>query len=134
MSQAWHLVFDHADDPPRITIYAPGDRGGVTITSRNPQCQHYNTREVLERPRYSLFHLLAIDHFVVARTRRTSQGLQLVRKYGTVDDIAEYCFRNKNFISSRNPWVAKRPLISIRGLPCARVCVLSEGQTLSGIQ
>ncbi|KAK5215128.1 hypothetical protein LTR96_011450 [Exophiala xenobiotica] len=43
--QAWLLIFDNADDPSlNLASYFPtGNRGDIIITSRNPQCQHYNT-------------------------------------------------------------------------------------------
>ncbi|KAJ9496115.1 hypothetical protein H2202_008361 [Exophiala xenobiotica] len=43
--QAWLLIFDNADDPSlNLAPYFPaGNRGDIIITSRNPQCQHYNT-------------------------------------------------------------------------------------------
>jgi hypothetical protein len=44
-SQAWLLVFDNTDDPKlSLAPYLPaGNRGDIIITSRNPQCQSYNT-------------------------------------------------------------------------------------------
>ncbi|KAK5202499.1 hypothetical protein LTR41_011753 [Exophiala xenobiotica] len=43
--QAWLLIFDNADDPSlNLASYFPaGNRGDIIITSRDPQCQHYNT-------------------------------------------------------------------------------------------
>ncbi|KAK5260992.1 hypothetical protein LTR40_003095, partial [Exophiala xenobiotica] len=43
--QAWLLIFDNSDDPSlNLASYFPaGNRGDIIITSRNPQCQHYNT-------------------------------------------------------------------------------------------
>src|SRR5947207_11096341 len=45
--QAWLLVFDNADDPNlSLSSYLPpGNRGHIIITSRNPQCVHYNRSE-----------------------------------------------------------------------------------------
>ncbi len=41
----WLLIFDNVDDPRLLlTPYFPeGDRGNIIITSRNPECQQYNT-------------------------------------------------------------------------------------------
>ena len=43
--RAWLLIFDNADDPDlNLSPYLPaGNRGDIIITSRNPECQHYNT-------------------------------------------------------------------------------------------
>jgi len=55
-SQAWLLVFDNADDPNlKLAPYFPaGNRGDIIITSRNPQCQSYNTVGYKEVGRLSL--------------------------------------------------------------------------------
>lgn len=75
MSQVWLLMFDNADDLKLgLTPYFPaGNRGDVIITSRNPQCQHYNTVGYREVGRLSLNDSMSLLNKIVYGTTSPSQ-------------------------------------------------------------
>lgn len=75
-SQAWLLVFDNADDPKlSLAPYFPaGNRGDILITSRNPQCQIYNTVGYREVGRLSPDGSVSLLNKIIYGATSPSQG------------------------------------------------------------
>lgn len=87
--QAWLLIFDNADDPDlSLAPYFPaGDRGDILITSRNPQCQAYNTVGYQEvgrlSPNDSVSLLNKIIYGATSRSQEASEeGQKIVETVG----------------------------------------------------
>jgi hypothetical protein len=76
VSQAWLLVLDNADDPNLdLHSYLPaGDRGHIIITSRNPQCQHYNTVGYQQIGQLSLIDSVSLLHKIIHGVTVPLQG------------------------------------------------------------
>jgi tetratricopeptide (TPR) repeat protein len=75
--QAWLLIFDNADDPDlSLAPYFPaGDRGDILITSRNPQCQAYNTVGYQEVGRLSPKDSVSLlDKIIYGATSRSQEA------------------------------------------------------------
>src|ERR1700761_6452201 len=82
-SQAWLLVFDNADDPGlKLDPYLPaGSRGDVTITSRNPQHQVYNTVGFREIGRLSLNDAISLlSRMVYGEVQALPQAAEQIQK------------------------------------------------------